>query len=350
MVGISDLGHTPSCFLSYSRRDDEPFVERLRDLLRAMPYGIDVWWDRTAMQSRGVSFIQEIDEAIHRADRLVLVCGLNALASRYVKHELELARQSCTLVVPVLRLGDREAAVPVWLRSHHIFDLRDDDPRALAGLARSLSRAPDPIAPVDSPPTGAQGVACQRRSDVCRARVASLGRHITELGRWIARGAALGHGGNWQAIAAGLVRNCEVRRSYADGIHFVRVGPDINGPSVVQDLRRSLGLFSRRGQTSAEAAVSLAEVLTNARVLVVLDDVWTYDQLRDVWAALTGSASGLLFTSRSNDLSDDSDISSVSASLPNANVRSREHQQRRLTSASPCARRTTTGRRRSRVR
>ena len=59
-----------SLFLSYARDDDEPFVKRLRDDLRARKF--EVWWDRASMSSRGQTFLHEIREAIHQCDRLVL--------------------------------------------------------------------------------------------------------------------------------------------------------------------------------------------------------------------------------------------------------------------------------------
>lgn len=52
----------PSCFISYSRDDDESFAERLRVHLEGA--GVAVWWDREAMCSRGVTFLQEIEDAI----------------------------------------------------------------------------------------------------------------------------------------------------------------------------------------------------------------------------------------------------------------------------------------------
>ena len=68
----------PSVFVSYARDDDEPFVERLHKGLGAA--GIDVWWDRKAMESRGRSFLQEIRDAIEGVDRLIAVIGPKAVA------------------------------------------------------------------------------------------------------------------------------------------------------------------------------------------------------------------------------------------------------------------------------
>jgi hypothetical protein len=44
-------------FISYARTDDEPFVKQLyQDLTER---GFDIWWDRLAMESRGLAFLQD---------------------------------------------------------------------------------------------------------------------------------------------------------------------------------------------------------------------------------------------------------------------------------------------------
>ena len=58
-------------FLSYARKDDKDFIERLRDDLVA--HGKSVWWDREAMESRGRGFPLEIRDAIWRSDRVVVI-------------------------------------------------------------------------------------------------------------------------------------------------------------------------------------------------------------------------------------------------------------------------------------
>jgi hypothetical protein len=143
----------PSCFISYARDDDEPFVERLRVHLEDA--GVAVWWDREAMRSRGVTFLQEIEDAIRSVNRVVLVCGPAAKASTYVAHELGVAARHCRVVVPVLRLGRRIDVVPPELKGHHHFNLsRTEDgseaaARELERLTRTLAGPPDPLAPVD---------------------------------------------------------------------------------------------------------------------------------------------------------------------------------------------------------
>jgi hypothetical protein len=73
-------------FLSYARGDDvnpfDPatsFVARLHRDLTAR--GSEVWFDRIAMPSRGLTFHQEIQDAVAARERLVLVVGPKAALS-----------------------------------------------------------------------------------------------------------------------------------------------------------------------------------------------------------------------------------------------------------------------------
>jgi hypothetical protein len=61
-------------FLFYARGDDEPFVRRLHgDLTQA---GFTVWFDRESLMSRGLTFHQEIKDAIRtEVNRVVYVGG-----------------------------------------------------------------------------------------------------------------------------------------------------------------------------------------------------------------------------------------------------------------------------------
>jgi hypothetical protein len=61
----------PSVFLSYARSDDEAFVGRLHQALEDK--GFRVWWDRASMPARGLTFHQEIRDAIDARDRTILI-------------------------------------------------------------------------------------------------------------------------------------------------------------------------------------------------------------------------------------------------------------------------------------
>ena len=121
----------PTIFLSYARGDDgEPFnpdtsfVARLhRDLTAA---GFDVWFDRESMPSRGLTFHQEIRDAVAERDRLLLVVGPHAVTSDYVQQEWQFAYfEAEKVVTPILRLGDYPLAIKE-LALLHTEDFRDD--------------------------------------------------------------------------------------------------------------------------------------------------------------------------------------------------------------------------------
>jgi TIR domain len=152
-------------FLSYARGDDEPFVRRLYDDLKA--HGFDVWFDRVSMPSRQLTFFQEIRDAIAARDRLLLVIGPKAITSEYVTQEWKNAFEMGKCVNPIVRLnGQRDdggtvdgyALIPNELALIHTEDFRDDARYAehLANLTHQLSDPAPPLGklvavPIDHP-------------------------------------------------------------------------------------------------------------------------------------------------------------------------------------------------------
>ena len=94
------------------------------------------------MPSRGLTFLQEIRDAVAVAERLVLVVGPAALRSDYVRAEWQYALALSKPVIPVLRIGEMEALPPEVGRVHCI-DARATRPAqdAFDELARVLRRA-----------------------------------------------------------------------------------------------------------------------------------------------------------------------------------------------------------------
>ena len=97
-----------SIFLSYARGDDvDPFdpatsfVARLHRDLTAR--GFEVWFDRIAMPSRGLTFHQEIQDAVAACERLVLVVGPKAALSDHVRQELQFALHADRAITTMLR-------------------------------------------------------------------------------------------------------------------------------------------------------------------------------------------------------------------------------------------------------
>src|ERR1700677_5005354 len=298
----------PSCFISYARDDDEPFAERLRVHLEGA--GVAVWWAREAMLSRGVTFLQEIEDAIRSVDRIVLICGPAAKVSAYVAHELGVAARHCRVVVPVLRLGRRIDVIPSELKGHHHFNLyRTEDgseaaARELERLARTLAGPPDPLAPVHpgAPPVPEPLLDRGEATEV-EDRVLVLVREAGGAGHGKPLTVLSGMSGIGKTVlAARLSRSCRLRRSFADGVLFTRAGPSATGLDLVNDLRRRLGDVPGAGEGLDEAVRVLAGMVRQGRRLVIVDDVWHDKQLLPVIGALEGTASQIVATSRQADL------------------------------------------------
>ncbi len=266
-------------FLSYARGDDEPFVQRLYgDLTEA---GFTVWFDRKSLMSRGVTFHQEIKDAIRTAvDRIVYVGGPKAAVSPYVREEWQFGLECDTVVVtPILRLGDYDL-IPGELSLLHCEDFRDDGayPVALEKLIKSL-REPNPklgaLCAVPSLPANFLS-----RPDLMRrvrdALLVDLEKPqvITSAD---AKVGMQGMGGIGKSVlAAALARNRQVRAAYSDGVVWVSCGQHLTTDDLVarqRDVARHLGGDTDFTSLPQGKAV-LRDLLSGKAVLIVLDDVW----------------------------------------------------------------------------
>lgn len=133
-------------FISYARSDDEPLVEQFHNDLTE--HGFDIWWDRQTMQSRGLTFLQELRDAIEGSDRLIAVIGPNAVKSDYVRAEWDHTLLFNRGVVPILREGDY-SLIPDELSKLHCLDFRGERPynEALEEMLRILTEPVPPPGP-----------------------------------------------------------------------------------------------------------------------------------------------------------------------------------------------------------
>jgi WD40 repeat protein len=287
-----------SVFISYARADDEPFVKRLYDDLSANGFG--VWWDRSAMESRGRSFLQELRDAIEQVDRVLAVIGPAAVKSDYVRAEWEHARIFAKSLIPVLRLGTY-ALVPEHFSHLHGPDFRDDAhyADALRELERLLAAPVPPLAPMLSTIPALPPHFVPRLDDLSRlhsAVLADIERPVVVAPpQQVTAVVAMGGAGK-SVLASAFARSTETRRAFGDGVLWLTAGEQ---PDLLAMLRL-LGLAFQDDLKAyvdpQSALVRLPHVLADRVCLVVLDDVWQVDSAAPLINILTPRCRLLLTT------------------------------------------------------
>ena len=285
----------PKLFISYAREDDEPFAKYLYAALEAE--GFDVWWDREAMESRGVGFAREIGRAIDAAARILLVIGPHAAESEYVRAEWTYANTKCKIIVPVLRIGT-DSLVPPELRTLHYIDFRPERDREsawreLVRILQSKMLPPGMLHGVDAlPPHFLPRPEEMRR--LLDEIIGSSGQ-LTAISSAPAPAAVQGMGGVGKSVlAAAFAHHGHVRRTFSDGIFWLRIGrsPDIG--RVLQELAAMLRLSA---VDSSEITAEAREFFASTSCLLVIDDVWNLEDLKSI-AELVQAPSRILFTTR----------------------------------------------------
>lgn len=272
-------------FLSYARGDDEAFVRRLHDDLES--HGIDAWFDRTDMPQRPLTFHQEIEDAIRKRDRLIYVGGPSAASSDYVRHEWRSAIAMDKHVIPILRMGEYEDALPGQLALLHCEDFRDnaDYESKLAKLVDNLRRSEPPLGALKAVPNLPHPFLArpQLMRRVKDALLVDLHRPVVVAGATATaeeqadaahQVGVQGMGGIGKSVlAAAVARDREVRRAYPDGIVWVSLGQQCDVAALMRECAAQLGCESHFA-TVAEGKSILKEFLVEKAVLFVLDDVW----------------------------------------------------------------------------
>lgn len=134
-----------TAFVSYSRGDLE-FVLRLAQTLRAK--GARVWMDKLDIRP-GQRWEDEIQAAVDRCARMLVVLSPSAIVSRNVLAEVSFGVDEGKEVIPVLYA---DCKIPFRLRPFQYADFRGDFDRGLDELLGALGIASDPkVVPENSP-------------------------------------------------------------------------------------------------------------------------------------------------------------------------------------------------------
>jgi len=267
---------SPRIFISYSRADGRDFAEALER--RLADAGIRSWRDLKNMGSGEIR--PQVLRAIEETQHLVLILSRCALASDWVKREWTHAREWGRMVSPVLADPTLERAdLPVWMRRAEVYDIADPERWQMlkqvllgSGETRRVPYMAGDLAEDFVP----------RPTEYARLKQAVLaaGSDKTVAVTTALRGAG-GYGKT--TLASFLCRDPDVRFEFTDGILRVEIGKereDVTG--LVIDLIETLDPEGRRPgfQDVQSAAEYLSRLIGEARLLLVIDDVWREAQLR----------------------------------------------------------------------
>lgn len=287
-------------FLSYARKDDEPFVVALSDAL--CEAGFAVWFDRVSMPNRGLSFYQEIRDAIDFHDRLIAVIGPAAATSAYVRSEWQYALVAGKPVTPLLRAGDYDL-LPAELRNLDCPDFRGQwDHTKFDKLVTDLRGAPSVLGElfdVPSPPPHFQprineleAISDHVLPDLKAPVVVALNDRATVIH---------GMGGAGKSvIAAAFARNWESRRAFPDGILWLDLRHTASRTAPLAAIGARLG-DDPAAYSDSSGITRLAECLRDKSCLIVVDNAEYLEQVRPVREAL-GHKARLLITTRQSSL------------------------------------------------
>ena len=290
-------------FLSYKREDNKDgFVEKLYKRLKAAGY--DVWWDMQSMPQRQLSFLQEIRDAVAAHDRLILVGSIEAYNSPYVKAEFKYALSICKPVHLILRADDYEN-IPAALSQLDAPDFRDDAnfEKAFDHLLRHLEEDAAPLGDIHGsrPALPAWYIERDNIMGELENRVLIDSRQPVVVTSKQQVSALHGMGGIGKTtVANAFSERCATRRYFPDGIFWVQLGknPDITFQQA--NIGKIFGDDPKEYLSPEKGLARLQALLSNKRVLFVLDDVWEKDHA-DAFR-VQGNFTRILITTRQQDL------------------------------------------------
>jgi WD40 repeat protein len=264
-------------FISYSRSDGREFAEAFERRLEAEA-GIKSWRDLKDVESGKI--LPQVLRAIERVEHVVLILSRRALESDWIRREWVHARSVGRVVSPILADPTiRRSDLPDWMKREEVYEVAEPErwEKLVAVLKGPGSVRRVPYMPGDLPDTYVP-----RPTEYAALKEAILsaqGGSIVGITT-----ALVGAGGYGKTtLANALCRDPEVRFEFADGILRVAVGrerDDVIG--LVVDLIEKLDPQGNRPgfQDVQTAAEHLGELIGEARLLLVVDDVWREAQLR----------------------------------------------------------------------
>jgi len=296
-------------FISYAHTDS-PFVDRLEADLRRQ--GLATWVDRQRLAG-GQRWRHELQEAVERAQVLLIVLSPEAVVSTNVQIEYDYALEQGKVVIP---LYYRQCNVPMELRAIQRIDFRQNYESGLQALLQALHAQPEP-APSSAPslasepdqphqhpyqklhadrgglpPTNLPAQLTpligrqQELEAVCTLLRQAERRLVTLTGM-----AGIGK------TRLGLQVAADLAEQFPDGVFLVALAPVTDPQQIVPTILQTLSISDSSGQAPLQR---LTTTLNQKRLLLLLDNFEQVIEAAVIVAELLAACPGLkaLVTSR----------------------------------------------------
>jgi WD40 repeat protein len=280
-------------FISYARNDGSAAAHQLCQALKAA--GCDVWLDTEQIHG-GSSWGKDIEGALASCDVLVAVLTPESYDSEICRSEQIWALDEGKVVIPVLAVPG--APVPIHLKSRNYRKYPEQEAELLLDIASD----PAPLVPAqralhyDTVPSLPSGYIARDKAVADLRDAVFMGGEDTS----IAVTALAGMGGIGKTVLAiALCRELAVQRAFPDGIAWITFGRDWNGDLLtrMREIGRALGENVDKGWDSQQACANrYRTILLKKAALVVIDDVWSLEQLKPM--LVNSPRSRLVFTTR----------------------------------------------------
>ena len=279
----------PTIFISYSQADSS-FVDRLEADLDKQ--GFETWIDRHGLVG-GQRWRRELQDAVERAQVMLLVLSPDAVASKNVQIEYNYALDLGKLVVPVYY---RQCDVPMELRAIQWIDFRRSYEVGLEALLHSLQARDEPpeqpTTPASTPPSGTGPLRQLPSSNLPAQLTPLIGRQReiqalrTLLLQAEVRLVTLTGVGGIGKTRLGVQVAAQLSEQFSNGVFLVALAPVRDPQQVVPAIMQTLAISDSSGQTPL---ARLQAVLHEKELLLLLDN---FEQVIEAAVAVTELLTG----------------------------------------------------------
>jgi hypothetical protein len=282
----------PRAFISYARSDGEEFAASLRQRLNREEPEITLWQDRDRLEG-GIGWWKQITDAIEQVEFLIMVLTPNVMTSEVAQREWRYARQQGVRVCPVMRAVDPNlnfAALPNWMRKAHCYDL-EKEWGTFIGFLKSAGKG-DRV-PFMAPDMREDFV---QRPEEFESLISSL-LDPTRSDPVAITTSIRGSGGFGKTtLATALCHQADVVNAFDDGILWATLGEHPNAQREITKVYAALTGDRPAFLDAEDAAIQLAARLENKHCLLVIDDVWSPDEVKPLLRG--GKSCARLITTR----------------------------------------------------